>query len=132
VALNTIITLDSIIMTGIDAATTMSVIDGEYSIGDGAFTSTAGSVINGQAVLVRHLSSFSNSTTTTLLSVGALMIPLHPPLEQLVSVLIKHGALMTLSTSSAQQLIFFWFNSYQSTTVGKIVRLKSDVCCRCE
>ncbi|MEJ2622109.1 MAG: hypothetical protein P8163_18210 [Candidatus Thiodiazotropha sp.] len=71
VALSTIITSDSIIITGIDATTTISVTDGEYSIDDGAFTTTAGSVTNGQAVRVRHLSSsLSSTTTTTLLRVG--------------------------------------------------------------
>jgi LmbE family N-acetylglucosaminyl deacetylase len=57
-----------ITVSGINAATPISIQGGEYSVAGGAYTSTAGSVTNGQTVTVRQTasSSFSTSTTATL------------------------------------------------------------------
>ncbi len=49
----------------------ISVSGGEYSVNGGAFTSTAGTVVNGDTVAVRHTASSSAGTTvTTTLTVG--------------------------------------------------------------
>ena len=71
VALSAVIGSNAIIVAGIDAATPISVTDGEYSIEQGAFTSTNGTVTNGQSVVVRQTASAMNSTTTdSTLTIG--------------------------------------------------------------
>ena len=71
VALNTVITSNTITVSGINAASAISITSGTYSISGGAYTSTAGTVTNGQTVTVRHTSSASNSTSTnTTLTIG--------------------------------------------------------------
>ena len=71
VALNTVITSAAITVSGINAATAISISGGTYSINGGAYTSASGTVTNGQTVTVRHTSSASNSTATnTTLTIG--------------------------------------------------------------
>jgi hypothetical protein len=71
VSLNTVITSNSITVSGINAAASISVSGGTYSINGGAYTSASGTVTNGQTVSVRHTSSASNSTATnTTLTIG--------------------------------------------------------------
>lgn len=71
VALSTQIESAAITVNGIGAASAISVSNGEYSIDSGVYTSTAGTVTNGQTVSVRHSSSASNSTTVdTVLTIG--------------------------------------------------------------
>ncbi|MBX9809186.1 hypothetical protein K2X92_02230 [Candidatus Gracilibacteria bacterium] len=71
VALSTVVTSAPITIAGINTASPISVSGGEYSINGGAWTSTAGSVTNGQTVRVRGTSSASNSTSTSVtLTVG--------------------------------------------------------------
>jgi hypothetical protein len=58
-------------IVGLTAAATITVANGEYSINGGAFTSSPGSITNGQTVRVRHTSSPSyNTTVNTVLTVG--------------------------------------------------------------
>ena len=64
VTLETIITSDSITISGLDEAATISITGGEYSIDSGIFTDVEGSVENGQTVTIRLTSSNSVSTTT--------------------------------------------------------------------
>lgn len=71
VPLSTLVTSNTVTITGIDAPTPISVTDGEYSIDGGAFTNVAGNVTNGQEVTVRQTSSATSETTTnTFLVVG--------------------------------------------------------------
>ena len=71
VALNTVITSNTITVSGINAATAISITGGTYSISGGAYTSTSGTVTNGQTVTVQHTSSGANSTATnTTLTIG--------------------------------------------------------------
>jgi uncharacterized protein YkwD/methionine-rich copper-binding protein CopC len=71
VAVSTIITSDTITVAGITGAAAISVTNGEYKIGSGSFTSTAGTVNNGDTVTVQHTSSSSFSTNTdTVLTIG--------------------------------------------------------------
>jgi hypothetical protein len=77
VALSTVIESAPIVVSGINTAASISVAGGEYAIStDGggswsAYTSTAGTVNNGNWVKVRHTSSASNSTATnTTLTIG--------------------------------------------------------------
>lgn len=71
VPLNTEIVSDPITVAGINAAAAISVTGGEYRIDGGSWTSTAGTVTNGQQVEVRHTSSGSYSTATnTVLTIG--------------------------------------------------------------
>lgn len=68
---NTAITSAAITVAGINAAATISVTGGTYQIGSGSFTSTAGTVTNGQTVQVKHTSSNSGGTAVnTTLTIG--------------------------------------------------------------
>ena len=72
VAVSTIMTSGPVTITGIDAAAPISVTNGSYSIGCGAFFTPADSTINnGQVVCVRHSSAATDSTTvSTTLTIG--------------------------------------------------------------
>ena len=60
-------------ISGINVASPISIIGGQYSINGGPFTSTAGSITNGQSVAVRLLSSSANLTTmSATLNVGGI------------------------------------------------------------
>jgi len=64
VALNTLITSNNIIVSGINSPAVISITGGEYSIKGGAFTPDPGIINNGDTVVVRHTSSASISTAT--------------------------------------------------------------------
>jgi len=64
-ALNTTVTSNTITVTGINAAASISITGGTYSINGGAYTSASGTVSNGNTVTVRVTSSGSYSTTTS-------------------------------------------------------------------
>jgi agarase len=73
VELSTAVTSDSITVSGIDAATSISIsgADGKYAIDGGSFTSSAGTVTNGQSVVVRVTSAGDYSTPVeTTLTIG--------------------------------------------------------------
>lgn len=71
VALSSTITSNTLTITGINTATSISVTGGTYSINGGAFTSVSGTITNGQTVAVQHTSSSSYSTATnTTLTIG--------------------------------------------------------------
>ena len=70
---NTVITSNSITVSGIDLAAEISVTDGEYAIDDNPFTSIAGTVSNGQTIRLRHTSSSSFMTMkSTFISIGGI------------------------------------------------------------
>ena len=64
VALSTVITSNTITVSGITTAVPISITGGTYSINGGAYTSNAGTVSNGNTVTVRMTSSANYSTTT--------------------------------------------------------------------
>lgn len=68
VNLTTLITSNTITVSGINTTSTISISGGEYSINGGAYTAVTGSVSNGNTVAVRHTSSggFSTATNTSL------------------------------------------------------------------
>ena len=71
VALASIILSETVTISGINVAASVSVSGGEYSIDGGAFTSATGSISNNQSLQLRHTSSSSNSITTiTTITVG--------------------------------------------------------------
>lgn len=72
IAVSTLITSDSITVTGIDDLSPISISGGEYEINtSGTWVTAAGTVSNGDTVRVRHTSSASNSTATnTTLTIG--------------------------------------------------------------
>jgi len=71
VALSATITSAPVTITGIDAASDITVSGGTYSINGGAFTAAAGTVVNGDQVRARHTSSASYLTATnTLVTIG--------------------------------------------------------------
>lgn len=65
VALNTEIDSNSITVTGITAAATISISGGQYSINGGGFTTEVGTVNANDVVMVRLLSSTENATSTS-------------------------------------------------------------------
>jgi hypothetical protein len=71
VAVSATITSVAITVTGIDAASAITVSGGTYSINGGAFTADAGTVDNGDEVQARHTSSASYVTATnTTVTIG--------------------------------------------------------------
>ena len=72
VAPSTVVTSNTVTITGINVAVPITIAGGTYSVNGGAFTSAAGTISNGQTVAVQQTSSASSSTTTTaVLTVGA-------------------------------------------------------------
>ncbi|MCK5353620.1 MAG: hypothetical protein KAJ63_00765, partial [Methyloprofundus sp.] len=74
VALSSLINSNSITIAGINAATSVSISGGEYSLDGGAsFTTNSGSLLNNQTVIVRTQSSANYLTSTAAnLTVGGL------------------------------------------------------------
>jgi hypothetical protein len=71
VARSSAMTSNSVTVGGINAPAAISVFGGSYSINNGAFTSAAGTVSNGQTVRVQHTSSANYTTKVdTTLTIG--------------------------------------------------------------
>ncbi len=71
VATNVFVTSEARTIAGIDAATSVSVANGQYSLDGGAFTSTAGTLGSGQSLRVRQVSATAAGTwTTSTVTVG--------------------------------------------------------------
>ena len=76
VTTNAFITSEAKTITGIDAPAAVGVSGGQYSIDNGAWTSSSGTIGSGQALRVRHLSSgAANTTVTTTVTVGTYSTP---------------------------------------------------------
>lgn len=63
---NAQVTSPAVTISGINAATPISITGGEYSIAGGAFTSTAGTISNGQSLAVRLAASDKTNTAKTV------------------------------------------------------------------
>ena len=73
VAINTTITSNPAIISGINTATTTVISNGEYSINGGTFSSNNGMVSNGNIVSVRHTSSSNySSNKSSTLTIGSI------------------------------------------------------------
>ncbi|MDP4028452.1 MAG: DUF1566 domain-containing protein [Gallionella sp.] len=71
VALSSVATSNTITVAGINSAANISIVGGTYSINGGCYTSTPGTVSNGDEVTVRQTSSASyNTLTTATLTIG--------------------------------------------------------------
>jgi hypothetical protein len=71
VAVSTLMTSNTITVSGINTGTPISVTGGSYSINGGAFTTAAGTVNNGDSVRVQQTSSPSFATSTdAVLTIG--------------------------------------------------------------
>ncbi|PKF81449.1 hypothetical protein CW749_02075 [Vibrio sp. vnigr-6D03] len=71
VDLNTLVVSSSVTVSGINAPADISIVDGEYSINGGTFTSADGSVSVNDEVVVRHTSaSNAASLQTSTLTIG--------------------------------------------------------------
>jgi len=64
VKLNTVVTSNTIAVSGINAAAPISITGGKYSINGGVYTNASGTVNNGDTVTVQQTSSGSYLTTT--------------------------------------------------------------------
>jgi hypothetical protein len=73
VALSAVVASDEIVVSGLNAAATIAVTGGEYSINGGAFTAAAGTVAEGQRIQVRvtGANQFS-ATSSAVLTVGGI------------------------------------------------------------
>lgn len=73
VAASSVITSNSVSVTGINTAANISVTGGEYSVNSGTFTASAGTINNNDSLRVRHTSAASASTAiNTTLSIGGI------------------------------------------------------------
>ena len=71
VELNTVITSNTIAVSGINAAAPISIVGGTYSINSGPYTITPGTVENGDTVTLQQTSAGSyNKKTTATLTIG--------------------------------------------------------------
>ena len=71
VALNTLTTSDTVVISGLLTTATILITGGEYQINGGAYTSVAGTVNNGNSVTVRTTSSVSGLTpVNAILTIG--------------------------------------------------------------
>jgi hypothetical protein len=71
IALSTATESNSIEITGIDAATTVTISGGEYKIGSGIYTTAAGTVSSGQTITIKLTTSSSYATISeATLTVG--------------------------------------------------------------
>src|SRR5690606_13158103 len=71
VPISTVRQSNIVTILGVNTATPISITGGEYQINGGAWTSAAGTVVEGDTVRVRHTSSGSlNTQTTTTITVG--------------------------------------------------------------
>ena len=71
VALGSTQTSDVITVTGINTASAISATGGSYSINSGAYTSSAGTVVNGDTVTLQHTASGALGTAVdTVLTIG--------------------------------------------------------------
>lgn len=65
------VTSNSVSITGINSAATIAITNGQYAIGEAAFTEAAGTITNGQSVKVKLTASEDTFTeTTATLTVG--------------------------------------------------------------
>lgn len=68
---DTLVQSDSITISGIDIASTISITGGEYSVNGGTFATTDGSINNGQSITVQQTSSSTSKTVTdVVLTIG--------------------------------------------------------------
>jgi len=68
---NTLIESAPIIITGINSATSLSIVDGEFSINEGEYTTTAVTVKENDKVTVRRISAMDYASTTNItLNIG--------------------------------------------------------------
>ena len=73
VNLNTVITSNTITVSGIDAAASISIVSGTYSVNGGAYTSASGTVVKGDTVTLQQTSAGTYSTTTVAtLTIGGI------------------------------------------------------------
>jgi hypothetical protein len=71
IALNTLVVSNTITLSGINTSAAISIAGGTYSINNGAFTSAAGAVNNGDSVRVQLTSSNADSTlSSATLNIG--------------------------------------------------------------
>ena len=68
---STLVTSDPITVNGINTSTDITVVNGEYQINDGSFSSEPGTVNNGDRVVLRLIASEEAGTTTeAILTIG--------------------------------------------------------------
>ena len=73
VDINTVVTSNTITVSGITAATPISIKDGKYSINGGSYTNEMGTVTNGNNVTVQQTSmSMFSGTTNAILTIGGI------------------------------------------------------------
>jgi len=104
---NDIIT-DSFTVAGINAATTISIVDGEYSLDSGStWTNVAGTLNNGDTVQIRHTASSENlAKKVSTLNVGGIeakLVSFTKPADDTTPVLFNFAIKNGVDTSSVQE-----------------------------
>ncbi len=73
VELGSVVQSESITISGINAATPISISGGDYSINNGEFTNENGTITNGQNIVVQQIASTDSKTTTdVVLTIGGI------------------------------------------------------------
>ena len=134
VAADRFIISNSILVASINAAAEISVSDGEYAIDGGAYTSTTGTVSNGQMVRVRHTASpLFNTMTTTFLSISGVSDsftsttgPVGTGFNQARGFNEAVYSLSPATDDSGDIYVGGGFTTYNDTASKFIIRLNSD------
>jgi hypothetical protein len=106
VALNATVTSGSVTISGIDAASPISIAGGTFAINNGPFGSAATTVTNGNTVAVQLVSAATNNTQTcATLTVGGVAGQFCATTQAAVST--GSGARFTLTAAAAQTLAPF-------------------------
>jgi uncharacterized delta-60 repeat protein len=134
VGINTIITSNSITVTGIESTTSISVINGDYSIDGATFVNTSGTITNGQTIKVRHTSSAQfSSETTTVLNIGGIRGsftsttgPIGTGFNRAKGFNDSVISIVPAEDGSGDLYVIGHFTTYNSTASNHIIRLNSD------
>jgi hypothetical protein len=84
--LSTLVESNSVIISGINEPSPVTIVNGEYKIGLGAWTQQAGQITNKENILVRHTSAnIYDTVTTTELTIGGVSAEFNSTTQQLVA-----------------------------------------------
>ena len=130
VSLNTMVTSNTITVSGINAAAPISITGGKYSINGGTYTNASGTVNNGDKVTVQQTSSDSYLTTTVAtLTIGGV--------SDTFSVTTKEESIITLNPVADKttlwppnnKMVAVTIRANASDSAGGPVKLAATVSC---
>ncbi len=130
VDLNTVVTSNTITVSGIDAAAPIAVTGGAYSINGGAYTSANGTVNNGDQVTVQQISSGNYLTTTVAtLTIGGVSDAFSVTTKEESIITLNPVANRTVLWPANNKMVLVIFRANASNSSGGPVTLAAAVSC---